>query len=30
MRREDDFEERRKHLANLSESELEAYFWELA
>lgn len=30
MRREDDFEERRKHLANLSESELETYFWELA
>lgn len=30
MRREDDFRERRKHLANLSEVELEQRFWELA
>lgn len=29
MRREDDFQERRKHLANLTEEELEARFWEL-
>ncbi|MCF6464116.1 ornithine aminomutase subunit alpha [Clostridium sp. Cult1] len=30
MKREDDFQKRRKHLANLSEEELEARFWELA
>lgn len=30
MERKDDFEERRKHLANLSEEELEAKFWEVA
>ena len=30
MERKDDFEERRKHLAHLSEEELEARFWELA
>ncbi len=29
MKREDDFQERRKHLANLTEEELEARFWEL-
>ncbi len=28
--REDDFKERRKHLADLSEDELEARFWKLA
>ncbi|MBZ2173692.1 ornithine aminomutase subunit alpha [Schnuerera sp. xch1] len=30
MKRKDDFNERRKHLANLSEEELERRFWELA
>lgn len=30
MKRADDFQERRKHLANLSEEELEARFWELS
>ncbi|NLJ78258.1 MAG: ornithine aminomutase [Tissierellia bacterium] len=30
MKREDDFQERRKHLANLSETELEERFWKLA
>lgn len=30
MKRADDFQERRKHLANLSEAELEQRFWELA
>ncbi|MGO1368284.1 MAG: ornithine aminomutase subunit alpha [Senegalia sp. (in: firmicutes)] len=30
MKRNDDFKERRKHLADLSESELESKFWELA
>ena len=30
MSRADDFQERRKYLANLSEEELEARFWELA
>lgn len=30
MKREDDFQERRKHLAGLSEKELEERFWELA
>ncbi len=30
MKRQDDYHERRKHLANLSEEELEQRFWELA
>ena len=30
MKREDDFNKRRKHLADLSEVELEQRFWELA
>lgn len=30
MSRIDDFQERRKHLADLSEDELEVRFWELA
>lgn len=30
MRREDDFEVRRQHIANLSDDELYARFWELA
>ncbi|NLV89160.1 MAG: ornithine aminomutase [Tissierellia bacterium] len=30
MKRADDFQERRKHLANLTEEELEKRFWELA
>lgn len=30
MSRPDDFNERRKHLANLTEEELEQRFWELA
>ncbi len=30
MKRKDDFNERRKHLADLSEKELESKFWELA
>lgn len=30
MKRNDDFAERRKHLANLSNEELKARFWELA
>ena len=30
MKREDDFQERRKHLENLTETELEQRFWELA
>lgn len=30
MKREDDFLERRKHLADLTEKQLEAKFWELA
>lgn len=30
MRRADDFQERRKHLADLTEEELEKRFWELA
>ncbi len=29
MKRQDDFQERRKHLADLSEDELEAKFWQL-
>ncbi|NLW22077.1 MAG: ornithine aminomutase [Tissierellia bacterium] len=28
--RKDDYQERRKHLANLTEEELEQRFWELA
>lgn len=30
MERKDDFQERRQHLADLSEMELETRFWELA
>jgi D-ornithine 4,5-aminomutase subunit alpha len=30
VKRADDFQERRKHLANLSEEELKERFWELA
>ena len=30
MSRADDFQDRRKHLANLTEEELEQRFWELA
>ncbi len=30
MERKDDFKERRKHLVNLSEEELEERFWELS
>ncbi|MGM0396364.1 MAG: ornithine aminomutase subunit alpha [Bacillota bacterium] len=30
MKRADDFQERRKHLADLSEEQLEARFWEMA
>lgn len=30
IRRADDFDSRRKHLANLSEEELEQRFWKLA
>ncbi|HKM39648.1 MAG TPA: ornithine aminomutase subunit alpha [bacterium] len=30
MQRIDDFQERRKHLARLSEEELEGKFWQLA
>lgn len=30
MSRIDDFKDRRQHLANLSDEELEAKFWELA
>ncbi|RKD28006.1 D-ornithine 4,5-aminomutase S subunit [Caminicella sporogenes DSM 14501] len=29
IKREDDFQERRKHLANLTDEELKARFWEL-
>ncbi len=29
MRREDDFEQRRKHIANLTDEELYDRFWEL-
>ncbi len=29
LKREDDFQERRKHLANLSDEELKTRFWEL-
>lgn len=30
MKREDDFEERRKHLERLTDDELEKRFWDLA
>lgn len=30
LKREDDFQARRKHLANLSDEELKQKFWELA
>lgn len=30
MKRNDDFQQRRKHLANLTEQELEERFWQLA
>lgn len=30
LRREDDYASRRKHIANLSNEELKARFWELA
>jgi len=30
MKRADDFQERRKHLANLTDAELEQRFWQLA
>lgn len=30
LKREDDFHKRREHLANLSDAELKARFWELA
>lgn len=30
MKRKDDFNERRAHLANLSDEQLKARFWELA
>jgi D-ornithine 4,5-aminomutase subunit alpha len=30
LKRSDDFQERRKHLENLSKEELKARFWELA
>ncbi|NPV43622.1 MAG: ornithine aminomutase [Firmicutes bacterium] len=30
MQRPDDFQERRRHLADLTEEELEKRFWELA
>ena len=29
LKREDDFQERRKHLAHLTDEELKARFWEL-
>lgn len=29
LKREDDFQERRKHLGNLSDEELRTYFWKL-
>ena len=29
LKREDDFQERRKHLAKLSDEELKTRFWEL-
>lgn len=30
MKREDDFQERRKHLADLTEEQLKERFWDLA
>lgn len=30
MKRNDDYQERRQHLADLSDEQLEARFWELA
>ena len=30
MKRADDFQQRRAHLANLSDEELQARFWEMA
>lgn len=30
MKRADDYEQRRQHLANLTDAELEQRFWELA
>ncbi|QXM05953.1 ornithine aminomutase subunit alpha [Crassaminicella indica] len=30
LKREDDFQQRRKHLANLTDEELKERFWELA
>jgi len=30
VQRTDDFETRRQHLANMSEEDLEKYFWELS
>ncbi|QSX06062.1 ornithine aminomutase subunit alpha [Sedimentibacter sp. zth1] len=30
MKREDDFEQRRQHIANLTDEELEKKFWDLA
>ncbi|MCG4581139.1 D-ornithine 4,5-aminomutase subunit OraS, partial [Clostridium cochlearium] len=30
MKREDDFQTRRKHLADLTEEQLEERFWKLA
>ncbi|QZY57035.1 ornithine aminomutase subunit alpha [Crassaminicella profunda] len=30
LKREDDFQDRRKHLANLSDEELKTRFWQLA
>lgn len=30
MKRADDFQDRRKHLADLSDEQLEARFWEMA
>lgn len=30
IKREDDFQERRKHIANLTEEQLEERFWKLA
>lgn len=30
IKRDDNYEERRAHLANLSDQQLHSYFWELA
>ncbi|MDI3472026.1 MAG: D-ornithine 4,5-aminomutase subunit alpha [Thermotogaceae bacterium] len=30
MQRPDDFEKRKKHLENMTDEELDRYFWELA